>query len=171
MTVTYSHSIPIERPTGEQFEKLLAIVARAHPTVVPKFARESDRSEFFRGFVASFERIASLRRTAGLNAKNDAHWWANEAYRWLHEPGTPAETTNGSFFAAVIAAGDVPFSFANRAEGVSAYVGLTFDTDFRTAAPAAWRGVIERGQPRPPAAPPHPPRHPRAPRSGARIYE
>lgn len=172
--VSYPRSTPITMPTVAEFEKLLAIVATAHPNVVPKFDRESDRMEFFRGFTASFERIASLRRLVGdggapvLNLKFDARWWAQEAYGWLQQRGTPAETMNGSFFAAVIASGDIAYSFGNRAEGISAHVGLGYG-DGLTASTAGWRGVIGRGQPRPSTSPPAPMRAPPSP-AQVRIY-
>jgi hypothetical protein len=158
--VTFPRSTPIEMPTIAQFEKLLAIVARAYPGAVPTFDRDGDRREFFLGFTASFERVANLRRTIGqggaqlLNTKYDIRYWAEEANRWLHERGTPAETMNGSFFVAAIAAGDVPFSFANRAAGISAYIGLGYEG--LTASTAAWRRVFETGQPRKAAAAPQP---------------
>jgi hypothetical protein len=135
-------------PTTAEYEKLLAIVERVG--VVPCSV---DRREFFAGFVGSFERITSLRRLEGLNMSRSAHEWAIEAYVWLNQRSTSAETTNGSFFAAVVAAGDVPYSFHSQVHGVSARVGLTFDPDARLALPA-WRSVLERGAPRPPEATP-----------------
>jgi hypothetical protein len=167
VVVTYPRSTPIEMPTTAEFVRLLSIVARAQPNAVPKFDHASDQREFFRGFVASFERIASLRRLVGeggalvLNTKYDARWWADESYRWLRDRGTPAETMNGSFFAAAIAAGDVAFSFANRAEGISAFVGLGYDGI--TASTKAWQRVLSSGQPRPRTAPPAPLRAPPSP--------
>jgi hypothetical protein len=143
--VTYPRTYPIAMPTRAEYDKLLAIVARAG--LVP---RSADPAEFFAGFVASFERLASLRRLDGLDMGRQAHDWAIEAYGWLQQRGTHAETTNGSFFAACVAAGDVQYRFANSALGVPARVGLTHDTDARMAASSAWRGVLERGQPRPP---------------------
>jgi hypothetical protein len=158
--VSFPRSTPIEMPTIAQFEKLLAIVTRAHPGAVPTFDRDSDRREFFLGFIRSFERIANLRRTVGeggapvLNEKYDARFWADEAYRWLHERGTPAETMNGSFFCAAICAGDVAYSFGNRAAGVSAHLGLGFDG--LTASTAAWHRVLESGETRAATAAPMP---------------
>jgi hypothetical protein len=150
--VSFPRSAPIEMPSIAQFERLLIIVGRAYPKIVPTFDREGDRMEFFNGFCASFERIANLRRTVGeggaqmLNKRNDARHWASEAYSWLQQRGTPAETMNGSFFAAVIAAGDVPFSLADRVGGVPAYVGLGYEG--LTASTVAWRRVLASGQPR-----------------------
>jgi hypothetical protein len=146
--ISYPNTYPIPMPTREEYEKLLSIVERAG--VVPKFDREMDRQEFFRGFVASFERIANLRRLDGLDLKRQAHDWAIEAQYWLSERGTPATTTDGSFFAACVAAGDVPYSFAKSALGIPARLGLTHDSDARRALPA-WRDeVLERGRPRAP---------------------
>jgi hypothetical protein len=150
--VSFPRSAPIEIPTITEFERLLSIVRRAHPRIVPTFDRESDRTEFFNGFTASFERIAHLRRTVGdggaqiLNKRDDARHWGSEAYQWLQQRGTPAETMNGSFFAAVIAAGDVPFSFPDHVAGVPAYVGLGYDG--LTASAVAWRRVLASCQPR-----------------------
>jgi hypothetical protein len=144
--VTFPRTSPIELPSDRQYQQLLAIVARVHPSVVP---RDHDR-EFFLGFVGSFERIAHLRRSDEPNRKMTAYDWATETHRWLRERDTPAEATNGSFFAAVIAAGDVAFSLGQRNAGLPALVGLTYDRDCRTAMTAGWRGVLERGQPRPP---------------------
>jgi hypothetical protein len=166
--VSYPRSTPIVMPTVAEFEKLLTIVARAHPNVVPKFERASDHHEFFKGFTHSFERISSLRRPLGeggvpvLNTKIDARSWAEECHRWLAERGTPAETMNGSFFCAVIAAGDVAYSFANRGTGISAFVGLSYGEGL-TASTAAWQRVIERNQPRSLTAPPAPLRAPPSP--------
>jgi len=145
--ISYPNTYPIPMPTREEYEKLLSIVERAG--VVPKFDREMDRQEFFRGFVASFERVANLRRLDGLDPKRQAHDWAIEAQYWLSERGTPATTTDGSFFAACVAAGDVSYSFANSALGIPARLGLTHDSDARRALPA-WREVLERGRPRAP---------------------
>lgn len=150
--VSFPRSVPIEMPSIAEFERLLIIVGRAYPKIVPTFDREGDRMEFFNGFTASFERIANLRRTVGeggvqvLNTKVDARHWGNEAYHWLQQRGTPAETMNGSFFAAAVAAGDVPFSFADRPAGISAYLGLSYEG--LTASTTAWRRVLESGQPR-----------------------
>src|SRR5216683_3347983 len=109
VTVSYPRSYPIEMPTTEEYVRLLSIVDRVYPKSVPAY-RAHD--EYFRGFVGSFERIASLRRSPGLNTAlgRGVQYWADEAYSWLRERGTPAETTNGSFWAAVVASGDVNFS-------------------------------------------------------------
>jgi hypothetical protein len=122
VSVTYCRSSPIDLPSPTEYEKLLAIVARAG--AVPQFASESERREFYLGFIGSFERIASLRRSEGLNLKRPARDWADEAHGWLHQRGTPVETTNGSFFAAILAAGDISYSIAKPALGVPAYIGL-----------------------------------------------
>lgn len=145
----YPTTCPIPMPSQSEYERLLAIVE--HSGVVP---HSVDRGEFFTGFMRSFERIASLRRLGGLNFRRSARDWASEAEGWLKQRGTPAETSNGSFFAACIAAGDIPFSFPNMALGISAFVGLTSDTDARLALPA-WREVLGSGQPRKPEAAPH----------------
>jgi hypothetical protein len=151
--VSYPRSYPIAMPTTAQFEKLLAIVARVYPRSVPAY---HVNDEYFRGFVGSFERIASLRRSPGLNTAlgRGVQYWADEAYSWLRERGTPAETTNGSFWAAVVASGDVNFSL--RADGILPYYGLTFDTEARKVSPGAWQRVLSDCQPRAPVAPPAP---------------
>jgi hypothetical protein len=143
VTTTYSHAIPIERPTTEEYQRLLQIVERKYPQVeVPKSDRE--RHSYFRDFVASFERLASIRRTDDVDSS--ASYWVNDASRWLRERGTIATPENGSFWAAVIASSDTAFSFGCSADGVPARFGLTYDTNARKAMPAAWRGVLERGQ-------------------------
>jgi hypothetical protein len=149
VTVSYPRDYPILMPTTEQYEKLIAIVQRVYPTSVP-----NGDQEFFRGFIGSFERIASLRRSNGLNTAlgRGVQYWADEAYNWLRERGTPAETTNGSFWAAVVASGDVNFSL--REDGILPYYGLTFDTDARKISPGAWQRVLSESQPRSPVAPP-----------------
>jgi hypothetical protein len=158
--VSYPRTSPIELPSVAEFERLLLIVSRAYPKVMPTFDSENDRREFFLGFCASFERIANMKRTVSvdgeliLNAKHDVRYFADEAYRWLCERGTPAETTNGSFFVACIAAGDVAWSLPNRALGISAHLGLGYDG--LTASSAAWRRVLATGQPRAPSAGPQP---------------
>jgi hypothetical protein len=154
VTVSYSRSSPIELPSPAEYERLLTIVGRAG--VVPTFASENDRREFFAGFVGSFERIASLRRTEGLNLKRPAREWADEAYGWLNQRATPAETTNGSYVAAILAAGDIAYSFAKPTLGIPAYVGLDFDPDGRVATAAGWRRVLENGKPRTPDPTPEP---------------
>jgi hypothetical protein len=116
---------------------------------VPKFDRDWERRDFLRGFIASFERLATLRRLDGLDLKRSVTDWAMEAERWLHERGTPVTTTNGSFWAAVAAAGDINYSLANWSAGAPARIGLTHDPDARRALPA-WREVVERGRPRAP---------------------
>lgn len=148
VTVSYSRSSPIALPSPAEYEKLLAIVASAG--VVPQFTSENEKREFYLSFVGSFERIANLRRSDGLNLKSPARQWADEAYGWLNQRGTPAETTNGSFFAAILAAGDVPYSYAKPALGVPAYVGITFDPDGRVASAAGWRRVLDNAKPRGP---------------------
>jgi hypothetical protein len=152
VSVSYPRSYPIEMmPTTTQYEKLLAIVARAYPNSVPAY---HINDQYFSGFVGSFERIASLRRSAALNTAQGAQYWAEEAYRWLRERGTPAETTNGSFWAAVVASGDVDFSLANRAEGILPHYALSFDTEARKIEPGAWQRVLSECKPRSPVAPP-----------------
>jgi len=142
--VEYLNTYSIAMPTTTEYENLLAIVERAG--YVP---RSADRSEFFAGFVRSFERITSLRRLEGLNMNRPAHEWAMEAHGWLNERGTSAETTNGSFFAAAVAAGDVPYSLHVQALGIPARLGLTYDPEARRAFPS-WQTVLERGAPRAP---------------------
>jgi hypothetical protein len=153
VTVSHPRIYPIEMPTTEQFEKLLNIVARVYPKSVPAY-RVHD--EYFRGFVGSFERITSLRRSSSLNITQGVQYWADEAYSWLRERGTPAETTNGSYFAAVAASGDVDFSLANRDQGILPYYGLTFDTEARKISPGAWQRVLSDCRPRAPVAAPAP---------------
>ena len=146
--VSHPQSYSIIMPTTEQYEKLLNIVLRVYPMRCDQ--------EFFRGFVGSFERIASLRRSASLNTAQGVQYWADEAYRFLQDRGTPAETTNGSYFAAVVASGDVDFSLANRDQGIVPYYALTFDTDARKISPGAWQRVLSDCQPRAPVAAPAP---------------
>jgi hypothetical protein len=149
--VTYSRKCSIELPTMEQYRRLISIVARSG--VVPNFDGKTIDPAFLAGFVGSFERITSLRRSDGLNHKRPARDWAAEAYHWLKERGDTCDPTNGSFYAAVIAAGDVHYSLPQLSLGIPALVGLTYDQDDRPASAAAWRGVLERGQPRPPTNP------------------
>src|SRR5713226_2804529 len=78
VTVSYPRSYPIEMPTTEQYAKLLAIVARAYPNSVPS---HQIHDGYFTGFVSSFERIASLRRSSSLNIAQGPQYWAEEAYR------------------------------------------------------------------------------------------
>jgi hypothetical protein len=160
VTVSYSRSIPIERPTKEQFARLMAVVQRAYPQqVVSTFERDDDRQNFFRGFIASFEYLAHVRRPVDLggmlvlNKEADASWWAIEAQRWLLQQGTQADVTNGSFFVAVIAMGDTAYSFPDRDRGIrSAYVSLSYRDGVKPSA-AGWRRVLlDSWQPHSPVA-------------------
>lgn len=150
--VTYSRKCSIELPTMEQYRRLIHIVARAS-RVVPNFDGKNIDPAFLAGFVGSFERITSLRRSAGLNHKRPARDWAAEALNWLSERDDKCDPTNGSFYAAVIAAGDIQYSLPQPSLGIPALVGLTYDQEDRPASAAGWRGVLERGQPRPPTNP------------------
>jgi len=153
VTIRYSRASSIAVPTLEQCEKLIAFVARSG--VVPRLASDRDRRDFLAGFLASFHRLAELRRLDGLNLKRPERDWMLEASNWLSERGTSADVSNGSFFAAVVASGDIPYSFAKSDLGIAAYVGLTHDSGARSAQPA-WRTVLERGRPRPAEATPTP---------------
>jgi hypothetical protein len=146
--VSYTRSSSIALPSRAEYEALLAVVARAG--VVPQFTGDNEKRDFFLGFVGSFERIASLRRSERLNLKRPARDWAAEAYGWLYQRGTPAETANGSFFAAILAAGDIQYSLPKPTLGVPAYIGIGFDPDGRVASAAGWRRVLENGKPRGP---------------------
>jgi hypothetical protein len=113
VTISYPGDYPIPMPSTGEYEKLLAIVERAG--YVPRFDGDWERRDFLRGFVGAFEVIATLRRLDGVDLRRSASDWAQEAERWLSQRGTPATCTNGAFWAAMAAAGDVPYCLAEWA--------------------------------------------------------
>jgi hypothetical protein len=141
-------------PTESEYSKLLEIVARAHPQVVPNFepnrfgSQDWDRRQYLAGFVACFGRLESLWRFNGNELGRDrAEFWVDETNRML--PGTQAYVNKSHLVAACVAWGDVSFSTARWPYDV--FVGLSYSTgrDVRRAS-ATWRRVLESGQVRPP---------------------
>jgi hypothetical protein len=150
VSVHYSRS-PIDMPTPAQYERLITKVQRAYPQHVVQTVDLKD-------FIAACEFLAHVRRPVDphgvlvLNKKDDASWWAIEAQRWLGVRGDHADVTNGSFFLAVIATGDIAYQFPDRDRGVrSAYVSLSYREDGVRATAAGWRRVLSDGwEPRSP---------------------
>jgi hypothetical protein len=147
---TYSCAMP----TPEQYEKLLEIVARAHPQVVPAFktdrygSAEKYRSEFLGEFISCFQRLEGLWRLPGRELGRDrAANWVDETNRML---GIGADVGLSHLMSAAIAWGDVNFSVARWPFDVFAGLSYSSGRDVRRANSAAWRRVLESGQVRPP---------------------
>jgi hypothetical protein len=141
-TIRYPRSTDVDLPNRDECVKLMAIVARAFP----RFEFEIESREFLDGFTASMWRLGQLKRSDKLSRVND---WAIETDNFLHQPGgMRGNCLNGSFFAAVMASGDIKFMLGNASQGISPKAGLDYNG---TPARAAWREVLERGSPRQPA--------------------
>jgi hypothetical protein len=143
--VSFPRTVSIQMPTVEEFKKLVRIVKAAHPSLVPTFGigDQSERQEFGNGFLGSFEIISGLKRTTTLD-KRDASHWARNATLFLDARGDRVDVSVAAFMAAVVAAGDIPYSIGEY----RSYVGLTYDGGAPASADA-WRRVLETGAVRP----------------------
>jgi hypothetical protein len=146
-------------PTESEYSKLLEIVARAHPQVVPnfepnRFGSQEDRRQYLAGFVACFRRLESLWRFNGNElGRNRAGIWVAETNRMLGGTGA-AEVGLSHFMAAAIAWSDVPYSLGRFPHDVFAGISYSTGDNISSARSAAWRAVLESGKPRPPVAGP-----------------
>jgi hypothetical protein len=145
VTVSFPRTFSIQMPTIEEFKKLLKIVSSAHPSLVPTFGigDQSERQQFGNGFLGSFEIISGLKRTTTLD-KRDASHWARNATLFLDARGDRVDVSVAAFMAAVVAAGDVPYSVGKY----RCHVGLTYDGGAPATADG-WRRVLSSGQVRP----------------------
>jgi hypothetical protein len=141
--VTHPRTVSIAQPTIEEFKKLLKIVKAAHPSLVPDFHDRSTASEYGIGFVASFQIISDIKRTATLDRRDASHW-AHNATLFLDARGDRAHVSAGAFMAAAIAAGDVAYAVGEY----RCHVGLTYDGGAPATADS-WRRVLSTGQVRP----------------------
>jgi len=139
-----------ELPNDQQLRRLADIVTAKFPRLGPDTSnarwRDMNVEEFHRGFCASFRRIASLNRTDEFDTRRGIRYFADEAEDWLRAQGRPTDIRWPCYLAAVIAAGDIPFSI----EGP--HVGLRLDGLGRSPLPA-WRAVLD-GRMRAPSPPP-----------------
>lgn len=142
--VTYSKSAPIILPNSDECEKLIEIVGRTYPRIIPEFDREWDRAQFVRGFASALWRIAYWGRVEKLQRASDLAIEANTYLRQTR-PGDAIGDVSGAFLVAAIAAGDVKFSVGNSALGAPWKVALGFNG---TSARPAWKEVLSRGAPR-----------------------
>src|SRR5262252_1074898 len=131
----------IELPNEAQLHQLAKIVTTRYPQLGPDTSghprwHDMNIAEWDSGFRAAFRRVACLNRTDEFNVKRDIRYFADEAMDYLRAQGMPTDIRWPCYLAAVIAAGDVPFSI----EGP--YVGLRFDGIGRPAT-AAWRDILQ----------------------------
>ena len=142
--ITYSRSTPIELPNHAESERLIEIVRRAYPRIVPDFGSERDRVRYLKGFTLAFWRIAHLRRGTDFRRASDL---AVEAANYVHEalPGEWVDEVSSAFLTAALSAGDVLFTVGNGAQGVPWKLALGFHGE---PARTAWREVLSRGAPR-----------------------
>lgn len=152
--VTFSRRAPIEMPTRDECEKLIAIVFRTYPQLDPEYTREWDRTQYIDGFASALWRIAHWGRVAKFQRASDL---AIEAQNYVREtrPGDAVGDVSGAFLVAAIAAGDVRFAVANSARGEPWKVGLGYHGE---PARPAWKEILQRGSLRPPEPTAHDPR-------------
>jgi len=142
-----------DAPTAQQYEKLLEIVAHAHPQVVPKFeadrygSAEKYRREYLGKFISCFERLGSLWRFNGNElGRNRAEIWVADTTRML---GISADVGLSHVMSAAIAWGDVPYTLGRWPYDVFAGLSYSSGHDIRSASSASWRKVLESGAVRP----------------------
>jgi hypothetical protein len=152
--VTYSRRAPIELPTRDECEKLIAIVFRTYPQLDPEFTREWDRRQYVDGFTSALWRIAYWGRVEKLQRASDLAIEASTYVRTTR-PGDAVGDVSGAFLVAAIAAGDVKFSVGNSALGAPWKVGLGYHGE---PARPAWKEILQRGSLRAPEPTAHDPR-------------
>lgn len=148
----FPRTTSIAMPTHAEFLKLFGIAERSYPKYIPELSGDWERAEFVRKCGFAFEHLTSLRRSDQMNTKFYIGGFVDRANVWLGAQGSPAIEA-AHFFTAVLMAGDICFQLANPALGLVLAFGLTTNSDAITASSAGWKGVLERGAPRPPIEP------------------
>ena len=144
VSFTYPRAYPIAMPSPTERLALLAISRTALFPHAPRLSA-LDEEAFRAAFVASFEFVATLKRTD--EPKTRADEWRDRAEGWHQERGTLATVSLSAFLLAIVAAGDVNYRFDPTRWPYDVYCAL--DWSGRAAAPA-WRSVLESKTIRPP---------------------
>lgn len=143
-----------DMPTPDQFEKLLGIVARSHPTIVPAWPENrwgshlSDRQRYLTEFVRCFKWLGDLWRYTGAElGRNRADYWVVHAGRMF---GPAADVQLSHVLAASFAWSDVNVG-ASADRRWFTHLGLSYSTGegIRPADAASWKKVLQTGATRP----------------------
>jgi hypothetical protein len=141
----------VDLPTPEQFEELLEIVARSHPTIVPAWPENrwgshlSDRQRYTTAFIQCFKWLADLWRFNGAELGNRrADHWVVDAGRIF---GAGADIQLSHMLAAAIAWSDVNVG-ASADRRWFTHLGLSYSTGegIRRASSESWRKVLSTGE-------------------------
>jgi hypothetical protein len=125
---------PKHLPTGDEFRSLLRVVTARYPRL--KFGPEQDELESFR---AALQFVVTLTKTAAPVTKFAPSWWIDYAQQWARDSGVQGVIR--SLLPAIIACGDVQFSFDDR----SAIWLDPFRSTGRAVDPSAWRKILGGG--------------------------
>jgi len=154
----FPRTTSIEMPSSKQFEELFSIVERVRPKPMPDFCSSWERQEYIRKCGLAFEHLTQMRRSETSNKHYAFSWWADYANTQLRMQGC-SSIEGDHLFVAILMIGDIPYQLPNAQLGKVLTVGLTFDTDCKSATSQGWKSVLERGAPRPAILPVVEPEH------------
>ena len=141
-------------PSPAQFEKLLEIVGRSHPTIVPTWpenrwgSQVSDRQQYMTAFVQCFKWLGDLWRfNGGELGRNRADRWVIDAGRMF---GAGADIQLSHLLAASLAWSDINIG-ASADRRWFTHLGLSYSTGegIRRADATSWKRVLQIGKTRP----------------------
>ena len=141
-------------PTPTEFERLLEIVARSHPTIVPTWPENrwgshvSDRRQYVTAFVQCFKWLGDLWRFNGAQlGKPRTDRWVIDAGRMF---GAGADIQLSHLLSASLAWSDINIG-ASADRRRFTHLGLSYSTGegIRRSDATSWRRVLQTGETRP----------------------
>jgi hypothetical protein len=103
VTITTTPLTAVDLPTDEQAEKLICMVAEAHPILV--LAEGDDEPSFRRQFERAMRWLAYARRQPEPNEDYYFTFWLDAAREWLNDRGFLGGVTLKPLVCAVVASG------------------------------------------------------------------
>jgi hypothetical protein len=125
---------PKHLPDSDECHALLNIVTARYPKL--KIMNADEELESFR---VSFRFICLLTKTAAPVTKFAPSWWIDYGQKWARDCGVQGVIR--SLLPAIVASGDVPFSFDDR----SALWLDPYRASGRAVDPSAWRKILGGG--------------------------